>query len=252
MRGDLFLDSKLHSNATTTPQMREYIQSSPDKSLSKLAQELGISESTVYRWRKRTGVHDRSSCPHRLQTTLSSHEEVIVVELRKALQLTLDDLLGIVRRFVNSNCSRSGLDRCLRRHGVSNLRQLIPRAENGKSKTVKKYSPGNLHVNIIRYKRHSLLKGPLLYMFVGIDYDTRWVYIEILPDKEAKTAGRFIANLIENCPTRIQRIQINDGSDSTHCIHHTDQSELNKNQHLQYKNICDMTRADYAQQKRIT
>jgi hypothetical protein len=37
------------------------------------------------------------------------------VARRKALLLPLDDLLAVVREFLNPNVSRSGLDRCLRR-----------------------------------------------------------------------------------------------------------------------------------------
>ena len=43
--------------------------------------------------------------------------------LRKTLLVSLDDLLAVVRD-LNPNASRSGLDRCLRRHGVGNLRDL--------------------------------------------------------------------------------------------------------------------------------
>ena len=50
-----------------------------------------------------------------------------MVELRKLLLLPLDDLLVVTREFVHPEVSRSGLDRCLRRHGVSRLEELIPR-----------------------------------------------------------------------------------------------------------------------------
>lgn len=43
--------------------------------------------------------------------------------------LPLDDLLAITREFINVGVSRSGLDRCLRRHGVSNLNSLQPQIE---------------------------------------------------------------------------------------------------------------------------
>ena len=36
--------------------------------------------------------------------------------------MSLDGLLAVVREFLNPNVSRSGLDRCLRRHGVGSLR----------------------------------------------------------------------------------------------------------------------------------
>jgi hypothetical protein len=44
--------------------------------------------------------------------------------LRKALLVSLDDLLAVVREFLNPDVSRSGLDRWLRQFGVGNLRDL--------------------------------------------------------------------------------------------------------------------------------
>ena len=40
----------------------------------------------------------------------------MAVVLRKTLLVSLDDLLAVVREFLNPEVSRSGLDRCLRRH----------------------------------------------------------------------------------------------------------------------------------------
>jgi len=51
-------------------------------------------------------------------------QEAVVVELRRALLLPLDDLLAVTHEFISTAVSRSGLDRCLRRHGVSNLQAL--------------------------------------------------------------------------------------------------------------------------------
>ena len=55
-----------------------------------------------------------------------------MVELRKLLKLSLDDLLAVTREFINPDVSRSGLDRCLRRHGVGNLRSLMPQPLRGR------------------------------------------------------------------------------------------------------------------------
>jgi hypothetical protein len=51
----------------------------------------------------------------------------VAVELRRMLLLPLDDLLAVCREFLNPDVSRSGLDRCLRRHGVCNLNALRPK-----------------------------------------------------------------------------------------------------------------------------
>ena len=48
----------LHAKAATTPKTRLYpAQQNP---VAELAAELGVSETTIYRWRSRTTVTDRS------------------------------------------------------------------------------------------------------------------------------------------------------------------------------------------------
>src|SRR6056297_902322 len=115
----------LHTQATTTPKVRTAIQASTDPAWV-VAERYGISEQTVWKWRNRDYVHDGSHTPHRLQTTLTPAQEAVAVALRTTLLVSLDDLLTVVREFLNPNASRSGLDRCLRRHGVSRLQDLKP------------------------------------------------------------------------------------------------------------------------------
>ena len=107
----------LHKQATTTPKIRAAIQVSTDPAWM-VAERYGISEQTVWKWRKRDSVHDLSHTPHKLQTTLSPAQEAVAATLRTKLLLPLDDLLVVVREFLNPHVSRSGLDRCLRRYGV--------------------------------------------------------------------------------------------------------------------------------------
>src|SRR5258707_9452250 len=86
------MDLALHANATTTPKTRSYIQRSK-KPVAELVAELGVSETTIRRWRDRTTVADRSHRPNRLTTSLSAMEEMLVCELRTSLQLPLDDIV---------------------------------------------------------------------------------------------------------------------------------------------------------------
>ena len=82
------MEMNLHANATTTPKVRTYIQRSK-KSVAELTAELGVSETTIYRWRGRTTVTDRSHTPKTLATSLSPMEEALVCELRAKVQLPL-------------------------------------------------------------------------------------------------------------------------------------------------------------------
>ena len=86
----------LHKQATTTPKIRAAIQASKEPAWL-VAERYGISEQTVWKWRKRDSVQDRSHTPHRLQTTLTPAQEAVAVVLRRALLLPLDDLLSVVR-----------------------------------------------------------------------------------------------------------------------------------------------------------
>jgi len=112
--------TKQHANATTTSEMRAFIHES-DLPTAVLARLLKISESTVRKWRKREVLTDASHVPKQLNTTLSEAQEYVVVELRTRLLLSLDELLAVCKQFINANVSRAGLQRCLKRHGVSRL-----------------------------------------------------------------------------------------------------------------------------------
>ena len=72
----------LHKQATTTPKIRAAIQASTEPAWM-VAERYGISEQTVWKWRKRDSVHDRSHTAHRLQSTLTPAQEAVAVSLRK-------------------------------------------------------------------------------------------------------------------------------------------------------------------------
>ena len=122
------MSAKQHKNATTTPEIRAFIHDS-ELPTAVLARLLKISESTVRKWRKRETVEDASHVPKHFKTTLTLQQQYVVVQLRTRLMLSLDDLLQVCRQFINENTSRAGLQRCLKRHGVSKLADIDPAGE---------------------------------------------------------------------------------------------------------------------------
>ena len=79
----------LHKQARTTPAVRAEIAASTD-SVNALACRYGVTEATIYKWKSRESVQDRSHTAHHLQTTLTPAQETIVVHLRQTLLLPLD------------------------------------------------------------------------------------------------------------------------------------------------------------------
>ena len=157
----------LHSQATTTPKTRAEIQAS-DAPARVLARRYGTTEQTVWKWRKRDSVNDRSHMAHRLQTTLTPAQEAVAVALRKTLPVSLDDLLAVMRGFLNPDVSRSGLDRCLRRHGVGNLRDLKAKVARPGYSGFKAYEPGYLHIGVKDLPQMAD-QTSRRYLFVAID-----------------------------------------------------------------------------------
>ncbi len=202
----------LHKQATTTPKIRAAIQASTEPAWV-VAERYGISEQTVWKWRKRDSVHDRSHTAHRLQSTLTP-PQAVAVSLRKTLLLPLDDLLCVVREFLNPNVSRSGFDRCLRRHGVGNLRDLKPTAPRPGHKPFKAYEPGYVHVDV-KYLPQMADEVRRRYLFVAIDRATRWVFVRIYPAKTAANARRFLRDLERAAPMKIARVLTDNGKEFT-------------------------------------
>jgi transposase InsO family protein len=202
------MDLKLHANATTTPRTRAYIQKS-QASNAALARELGIHSRTVARWKSRPEGVDRSTRPHRLATTMTEWEEALVVELRRSLVLPLDDIVEAMRRCVNPKLSRSGIHRCLKRHGLS------ARLTADKTAAVAFHTNrplGYIHIDV---KYLPPLNRRRSYAYVAIDRATRFVYLEILPDRRGQTAAAFLERFLASFPFKVHTILTDNGSEFT-------------------------------------
>jgi transposase len=112
------MEITLHKLARTTPAIRLEIQQSK-LTYKELARKFGVSVDTIYRWKKRDNGHDRSHARKNLLSSLSSVEEHIVVELRKSLDLSLDDITEVMKRCINPDLSRSSIYRAMKRCGVA-------------------------------------------------------------------------------------------------------------------------------------
>ncbi|TSE20206.1 hypothetical protein Talka_01101 [Tepidimonas alkaliphilus] len=91
-----------------------------------------------------------------------------------------------MREFVNPDVSRSGLDRCLRRHGVSNLKALQPQVPKVRHGTLGAYEPGYVHIDV-KYLLQMADEDRRRYPFVAIDCAQR---SSVHPDQERQDRAR--------------------------------------------------------------
>jgi Integrase core domain len=171
-----------------------------------------VSIATIYKWRSRDSFQDLSHTAHKLQTALTLARETIVVYLRRTLLLPLGDLLALTREFLNEGVSRSGLSRCLRRHGVGDLATLKPKAPALVHKSFKSYVPGFVG---IKYLPQLVDQTSRSYLFMAIDRATRWVFVQIKKDNSAASARSFLDALHKACPIKITRLLTDNGKEFT-------------------------------------
>lgn len=93
-----------------------------------------------------------------------------MIYLRSQLLLPLDDLLAVVREFIEPTMSRSALDRLLRRRGHSRLP--VPPKPDSKHKPFKAHVPGYVHVDV-KYLPQMQDEDKRRYVFAAIDRATR-------------------------------------------------------------------------------
>jgi len=77
-------------------------------------------------------------------------------------------------------------------------------------KPFKAYDPGFVHVDV-KYLPQMPDEDHRQYLFAAIDRATRWVYVELLQDKSAASAGGFLTRLIDKAPFTITKVLTDNG-----------------------------------------
>lgn len=221
-----------HKNATTTPEMRRFIQES-DLPVSQLSKVLNISEATVRKWRKRDSVNNTPNTPHHLNTTLTPMQEYVVVGLRYQLKMPLDRLLQVTQIFINPHVSRSGLARCLKRYGVSRVSDIespnvperyfnqLPIAQGSHIATYT-LNPKTLANTLALPQADgdtvvqvaSLTIPPQLTdatpssVLLGIDPHSDWIYLDIYQDGNTQATSRYITHVLKHGPFHLRKLLV--------------------------------------------
>ena len=194
----------LHGCARTTAAVRRAIQHSQE-SLRALARRHGVNPKTVAKWRAREGVADQRTGPATPRsTTLSAEEEAMVVAFRRHTLLPLDDCLYALQPTI-PHLTRSGLHRCLLRHGISRL----PETDGDKParKRFKAYPIGFFHIDIAEVRTE---QGKL-HLFVAIDRTSKFAFAQLHERATTRVAGDFLRALLRAVPYRVHTVLTDNG-----------------------------------------
>lgn len=196
----------LHRKAATTHATRAKIQAS-EESLIKLARRYNINPKTVHKWKRRKSVEDLPCGPSPgYGSVLTDIDEAVIVEARRKTLLPLDDLLDLLVPVIPA-LTRSNLHRCLQRHNISRLADLLPPEETDNAKKFKDYKPGYLHIDTAQIN----LGKDKWYLLVAIDRATRYVYVELNDNKRMETAAEFLKCAIAQYPFKIEKVLTDNG-----------------------------------------
>lgn len=178
------------------------------RTASVVAEELGVSRATVYKWRRRfdlqgvDGLEDRPSRPVRSPHRLGSDVEAEIVRLRRERKLGPHRLAALTGK------PRSTCYKVLRRHGLHRLDWM----DRPTGRVVRRYEwerPGQLvHVDVKKlgripegggHRTRGRLAARSGKKAVGYDYihslvddHSRFAYSEVLTDERVTTCAGFL------------------------------------------------------------
>lgn len=192
-----------HRNAKTNRHLRKLIQTS-GKSIRRLADELCLSPTTIWKWKHAGRVDNHSTRPKTIHYRLTKLEERILVKVRRHLRLPAPECVGLVKPYI-PRLTPSTAYRILSRYGLSVLPQ--PFRTVGK---FPQYLPGFFHLDLAYLPA---LGGRLTrqYLLVAIDRTTKLIFLMIVPGKHQRHAVYFLQDLVKWCPYRIHRILTDNG-----------------------------------------
>ena len=198
---------KLHGNAKLTPVQRRLLVTrvlEEHWTVADVAESLGVSERTVYRWLRRwkAGDHelaDRSSAPKHVPGRTPVKVERLIETLRRT-RMSSPKIAAKLRMAVSTVCA------VLDRLGLNRLSRLEP--PEPPNRYVRR-RPGELiHVDIKKLARfvrpghrvtgrsvkgwRAQIRQGWEFVHVAVDDYSRVAYVEILPDETAATAVGFL------------------------------------------------------------
>lgn len=195
------MEIKLHANATTTPRIRRYLQQS-DKSDRELAAELGISVTTVRRWRNREQVSDNHTTPKVIHKALRQEQVALVNALRDITGAPLDELLQMVNSGLGIAVSRATLNRYLKPASVKQKGATLQGKKALKAgivpqKLLLHHQPLSLHMD----------DGGEQHLLWAREPVSGWCYARLYAGISPQLLAHWANDALAACPADIQSVE---------------------------------------------
>lgn len=195
------MEIKLHANATTTPRIRRYLQQS-EKSDRELAVELGISVTTVRRWRNREQISDNHTTPKVIHKALRQEQAALINALREVTGAPLDELLLMVNNGLGIAVSRATLNRYLKPASVKQKGAVLQGKKALKAgilpqKLMLHHQPLSLHMD----------DGGEQHLLWAREPVSGWCYARLYAGISSQLLTHWTNDLLEACPADIQSVE---------------------------------------------
>ena len=200
---------------------------------SNIAEMMGVSRDTVYKWLRRyaeegqSGLTDRSSRPHRLRHALPAETVASICALRRERAWgphRIAYALGMARSTVYAVLRRAGLHRLAWLHRSTREVIRYERAAPGELLHLdvkklgripdgggKRFDPGFRETGAGRHASRGLGHD---YVHVAIDDYSRYAYAEALEDERGDTTAAFLERAVttfQEKGVRVERILTDNG-----------------------------------------
>ena len=195
------MDIKLHANATTTPRIRRYLQQS-SKSDRELATELGISVTTVRRWRQREQTSDRKTTPKVIHKAMRQEQVALVNGLRDVTGVPLDELLSLVNEGLGIRVSRATLNRYLK----PVIAQRQGAALQGKKALRAGYHPHALEAHYLPLSLH-MDDGGEHHLLWAREPMSGWCFARLYAGISPQLVSQWLDSLLAACPALLLSVE---------------------------------------------
>ena len=195
--------------------------------VAQIADELGVSARTVYKWLRRSkegaraALLNRASAPARPGNSHADHWRSVAEHLRREYRMTAAEIAERLQ------LARATVARWLRQAGIGRLKALEPKEP---PRRYQRERPGELiHIDIKKLGRFATAGHRITgdrrrgqtrgagwdFVHVAIDDATRLAYVEVLPDEKRGSATGFLVRALRwfrARGVRVERVMTDNGS----------------------------------------